>query len=369
MLSVKRMQIFRKISFISIALFCSSAAASGFSNTSEETYKLLFDLKPLPKVHYSWGLGGQLKGGDERILYELARITHSLSIAGEWGGEDKIEKCVYICARVNKSNPKIPCSIGVNYSPWHRKFGKDLPPTDRGATYYAELDYFNDRMRKVKGWVARANAKYKSDVKVGAVLLDSERFHVRANDKTWNEGIRQALDEIHIRAVSIFPKARIVWYGRGVAHIEGGNGWAKTNLFTGKEIKSSLSCSIYIVPEVERMQETYRRTAKLADEMGIENVMPWVALASGYKRGLKKTFYWESNWDYDLIYSYKIGAALNVSWYAARPERFAPYNRAKVIAFYPAPFDVRAPAWGKHFIAYVRGATGVKDLTDIGFDK
>jgi len=324
-------------------------------------------LKPLPKVHYSFTLSNQVDNKDSRVLYELARITHSLSLSGAGCTRDQIDNCLYTCEKINRMKPKIRSSLAINFSPWHWRFGEDLPPTDRGPTYKAEIGLFVSRLKLIKKWVATSNKKYYSDVKVSAVLLDSERFHVRADDPLWNEAIRQKLDEIHRLAAAIFPEARIEWYGRGILRVWGGDGWGKTLYFTGQEIKAPSSCSLYSVPELERMRETYRRTCKLADELDISDVTPWVALASGFRRGLVKKQFWDFNWPYNLIYSHQIGAELNVPWYAQRPKRYAPYNRAKVIIFHPAPFDNRVPEWGKHFIAYVRGATGVYDLSDLGW--
>jgi len=330
----------------------------------------LFALKPLPKVHYFWTLTSELLNSrNSRRLYELARITHSLCVSGEWVTKQQVDNCVYICARVNRTRPAIKASLGINFSPWHRKFDKKLPPTDRGPTYREEIRYFEERMRFVKGWVEQSNKKYGSDVKVGVITLDSERFYELKGNERWNEGMREALDAIHIKARSIFPGARIEWYGRGVVIAYSGNGWRKTPYWTGKEIKAPLSCSLYTVPEIERTRETFRRTCKLADQMGISDVTPWVALASGYRRGLTKIQYFDMDWSYDIIYSYLIGAELNIKWYGDRPERFAPYDRAKVIVFYPAPFYKRAPDWARHFIAYVRGATGVKELKDLGYEE
>ena len=177
------MQMFRKAGFVPIVWLCLSVAVYGGSGTSEDIYKLLFNLKPLPKIHYSWGLWYQFKDCEERVLYELARITHSLSIPGEWVTKEQIDKCVYICARVNKTEPKIPCSIGVNFSPWHRKFGKELPPTDRGPTYWEEIAFFAERMQTIKKWVEMKNAYYKSNVEVGTLLLDCERFSEKPGDE------------------------------------------------------------------------------------------------------------------------------------------------------------------------------------------
>ena len=351
---------------LSVFLSCATGQVN-LSNT--EIDAKLMQLKPLPKIHYYWPPHSDLlEKRNSRKLYELARITHSLCVSGEWASEKQVDNCVYICAKLNKTNPNIKASLGVNFTPWTKKFGKDLPPTDRGPTYFAEFKWFEERSRLIKQWVSKSNRKYGSNIKITALTLDCERFVVKPNNKRWNEGIRQALDAIHIKTRSLFPNARIEWYDRGIDRVQRGTGWAKSSTWTGKEIQTSLSHSIYTVPEVEHMRELFRRTCKLADDMKISDVTPWVALASGYRRGLKKTRF-DNDWDYDIIYSYLIGAELNVSWFGERPERFAPYNRTKIVIFYPPPFDKRTSQWAKHFIAYVRGATGVSMLKDLGYEE
>ena len=339
-----------------------SCSGQGKTLSDAEIDLKLHELKPLPKVHFYWPVPHNVSN---QRLYELARITYSVCVSGDWDKQDYIDRCVYICARVNKTNPSIKVSLGVNFSPWHRRFDKNLPPTDRGATYWAEINFFEKRARSVRQWVDQSNKKYGSDVKFGAVTLDSESFYPKPNNEVWNEAIREALDAIHMRAQSIFPGARIEWFGRGVAPGQGEDGWTKSRYWTGKEIKAPMSCELYRVPEIEITRETFRRTCRLADQLGIEEVTPWVALASGWRRGVDKFQLWSTDWDYDVIYSYLTGAELNNKWYGDRPKRFAPYNRAKVIIFYPPAFDKRSPNWAKHFIAYVRGATGVKKLDDL----
>ncbi len=354
--------------FLPASIQCNGSGTARLSE-ADINAKLL-SLKPLPKVHYFWPVGSELTNDrDNRRLYELARITHSLCVSGEWVTKQQVDNCVYTCARINKTGPAIKTLLGINFSPWHSRFDKKLPPTDRGPTYGEEIRYFEERSRLVKQWAEQSNKKYSSDVKIGAITLDSERFSEIKGNERWNEGIREALDAIHIKARSIFPGARIEWYGRGATMALSGDGWRKTPYWTGKEIKAPLSCSLYTVPEIERTRETFRRTCKLADERGISDVTPWVALSSGYRRGLKKSQYFDMDWSYDVIYSYMIGAELNIKWYGDRPERYAPYNRAKVIVFYPRPFDKRVPDWARHFIAYVRGATGVKELKDLGHEE
>jgi len=352
---------------IPILLICLQCHAAGTVQLSEaKVDSMLISLRPLPKIHYFWRVSPEVEG---RKLYELARITHSLCLSGKWVTKQQVDKCVYICERVNKTTPKIKTFLGIEFSPFTHEFGKDLPPTDRGASYLKDIDQLKNRAELAIRWIAAANKKYKSNIKVGAILLDCERFHVRADDKKWNEGIHEALDTVHLMLQSIFPGARMEWYGRGVAVSAGGDGWAKRKYWTGKEIKAPLSCSLYTVPEIERTRETFRRTAKLADELGISDVTPWVALASGYRRHKDEFQKFSLDWDYDIIYSYLLGAELNIEWYGDRPKRFAPYNRAKVVIFYPPPFDKRTTHWVKHFIAYVRGATRDKELKDLGFEE
>jgi len=353
---------------LSVCVQCNGAGKAQLSEA--EIDAKLSALKPLPKVHYSFAcLGcGMINDRNSRRLYECARITHALTSWGQGLTQEQLDNCVYACARVNKTNPKIPASVAVCFKPWHRKFGKDLPPTDRGPTYYEEIRYFSQCLKRLKKWLAEANQKYGSKVKLGAILLDCERFSTKKYNRAWNEGIREALDAIHIQAKKIFLEARIEWYDRGVKRYRGVS-WAKTGRFTGKEIKAPLSCPLYALPETERMRETYRRTCALADSFNIEEVTPWVALAAGYRPSITEDEYWDMDWDYDLVYSYKFGAELNVKAYGDQPKKYAPYNRAKVIIFYPPPFDRRTPQWAKHFIAYVRGATGVRELEDLGYEE
>lgn len=169
---------------------CNGAVAVRLSEAEIDT-KLLA-LEPLPKVHYSFTF---LHAPNDRCLYEYARITHALTVSGEWVKRERLDKCVYTCARINKTNPKIRASIAAGFAPWHRRFGKTLPPTDRGHTYYEEIRYFSQRLQLIKKWLSQSNGKYGSDVKLSAILFDTERFSVLKGNERWNEGIREALDE------------------------------------------------------------------------------------------------------------------------------------------------------------------------------
>jgi hypothetical protein len=360
----------RKLYYIVCLLCFQYCCAETF--TKDEIVAKLSKLKSLPKVHYSSPWPRELLDDpNNRLLYECARITNSVSISGRLATMVQVRTAVYTCARINKTNPDIPLTIGVNYSPYHYELDPNVPPTYRGPSYQKELDEFESRLVAIRNWIQNYNIYYKSQVKVGAVLLDMERFRVRPSDE-WNEGMREALDTIHLKTSEIYPDAYIEWFGRGMIWRSKDSPWRKTPYFTGKEKLSSLSCSLYFVPEIERTLETYRRTVRLADELKVEDVIPYVSLASGYRRDIEEKFWYDLDWDYDVIYSYLIGRYINHPWFGRpepeRAERFAPFNRAKIVVLYPPPFDPRTPHWGKHFIAYARGARSIKDLSDLGYE-
>jgi hypothetical protein len=322
----------------------------------------LKELKPLPKVHYSWAL--PLPGISNQQLVEYARITHAVSLSGEWVQTRDIERAVLTCKMVNVKTPKIPASIGINFSVWHRKFGKDLPPTDTGPTHWAELSHLRSRLETVRDTVAAANRKYSAKVAVTALLVDSERFHRQPDNPVWNQAMTAKYDATHEIIRAVFPGVRVDYYARGAWHPGASpSGWSEAKYFTLDEKGDSFGCSLYHGPEVGYTREIFRRTAANAVKHGCAEVTPWIALASGYRRQTKSYHEFSLDWNYDLIYSWMLGAEVNSPWYGApeRHERFAPWNMAKVAVFYPEPFG-RSPYWADHFVAYVRGANGNKEL-------
>ncbi len=324
----------------------------------------LRELKPLPKIHYSWPL--PFKNLSDELLREYVRITHAASLSGEWSNPEQIDRSVLICKQVNAAKPTIPASIGINYSVWHRRFGKDLPATDMGPTHQAELDYLQSRLESIRDQLKLANEKHDANVALSAVLFDSEHFHVRADDPKWNMAITQKYDAAYDTVRRIFPKVRIEWYARGAIHPGASStGWSQATYFALDEKGETFGCSLYQVPEIGYTREIFHRTARNAERHGCEEVTPWIALASGYRRQTDKYHEFSLDWNYDLIYSWKLGAEVNHPWFGApeRHQRFAPWNKAKIAIFYPEPFG-RSPHWGRHFIAYVRGAHLIKSLPD-----
>ena len=320
-------------------------------------------LKPLQKVHYSFPLPPRLLEDPRNLLlYEYVRITHAACVRGESATARQVGVATAVCQAVNAAGPPIPASLAVNYSPWHRKFDRTSSPTRRGPSHQAEVSTFRNHLSAIRGWLGEANRRHQDRVRISAILLDSERFRIRKDDQVWNAALTAKYDAIYDVARGTFPDARVEWYGRGIRRGPYTTGWADHRHFTFQEKGDAFSCSLYRVPELGYTRETFKRTVELAKAHGCPEVTPWVALAAGYRRKVDKYHEWEFDWDYDPVYSHLLGREINQSWYGRHPDRFAPWDAAKVVAFYPQPFDPRTPAWGKHFVAYVRGANGVAEL-------
>ncbi len=335
-----------------------ATARGAYPSQSADLLEMLRDLKPLPKVHYSWPVPDKHLTALDPLLYEYARITGAISLRGETATRQQIDAAVSVCSRLNRRSPEIRASLAVHYSPWHRVFPKDMPPTERGRKHIDEMRRMRERLENIAERVAFANSLDKSDVQVSAVIFDCERFIVKADDDAWNDAILSKHEAAADAARLVFPNARLEWYARGaIAAGASKSGWVPNRNFTLREPGTAFACSLYRGPEIGLTRETFRRTVAHADQRGVKEVTPWVALASGYRRTPGTFQKFSFDWNYDLIYSWMLGAELNHPWYA-RPEqqaRFAPWDRARVVIFYPEPFG-RSPHWGKHFVAYCRGA-------------
>jgi len=354
--------IMRNIIFILILAFSISLFGDEPSVPESTIFSWMEELKPLPKVHYSWPL--PYKKISQNVLFEYVRLTHAASLSGEWCKPEDIDMAVEACQHVNALNPKIPASLGVNYSVWHRRFEKNTPPTNTGSTHDKELNYLQTRMEAIRDGLASANQKHKAAITVTAILFDSERFRTKVGNKRWNASMTQKYNAAYDVVQKIFPNARIEWYSRGAAHLAATDtGWNESSHFALDEKGEFFSCSLYQVPEIGNTREIFRRTAANAEQHDCKEVTPWIALASGYRRQTDKYHSWSNNWNYDLIYSWKLGREINNAWYGTpeRAERFAPWHLAKIVIFYPQPFG-KSPHWGQHFVAYVRGANGIKQL-------
>jgi len=315
----------------------------------------LRELKPLPKVHYSWALPDSVLAQPDERVYEYVRISRAACVQAEYATQAQIETCVRLCHPVG-------ATIGLNLKPYHNIFDAKRPPTANGD---AERDLLHNSLVSCKGWLVRANERQSAATQVTAIMLDSEVFYVKADNPAWNQAITDQYDAVYDLCKEVFPDARVEWYERGIEASQNETGWSATAWNTFDNKADSFSCDVYRVPEITEMRETFRRTYDMAisipDHPQPREVTPWIGLGAGYQRDFDFQ-HWVENWDYPTIYTWMLGAEINNAWYGDRPKRYAPWNAAKVCVFYPPPFDPRSPAWVKHFVAYCRGAQGMKIL-------
>lgn len=349
---------------------CAAREASPQQPSSRDAQVItqLRALRPLPKVHCSWSLPLELLSPDNPRLREYVRITHSACLNGAWAKPVHVDAAVQVCKYVNAGQPDIPATLAIGYTPWKDYSGKDLPPTDQGHTHTRELAVFAQRLGDIREWVATSNQRHRAQIRVSVILLNSERFNTKAPGQpgasSWNAAIASKHNALYDIVKSRFPEARVEWYNFGaVLPSSHPTGWSQVNIHNLSEKHDGFSVSLYRVPEIGYTRESFRRTAKNARAHDVDSVTPYVALGCGYRRQVSGAAWaWDFHWDYDLVYSWLLGQEINHSWFGDRPERFAPWHAAKAVCFWPPPFDKRCPVWTRHFIAYVRGANGVKEL-------
>jgi hypothetical protein len=312
----------------------------------------LRDLRALKKPHWSWSLPDfALTQPDERV-FEVARIMGSACLQGEYATPQQVATCVKLCHAML-------ASIGINLKPYHNLVPDGASPL---FAYPDELSLLARALTMCRHWLDQANESKNTDVKVGVILLDSERFYRKDDDPAWNAAITERYNEVYDLCKSIFPGVRVEWYERGIEASQSETGWspAPWNVFDNKA--DSFSCDLYRVSEITEMRETFRRTYDFAATKVVNpEVTPWVALGSGYFRNFDFQE-WKSDWDYPTIYSWMLGRELHDHWFGDRPQRFAPWNAAKCCVFYHNVFDSRSPSALKHFVAYVRGSHDIKSL-------
>ncbi len=321
------------------------------------------DLQPLQKVHHSWPLPAYLyEDGVTPLLEEYVRLTHAASTDIEGITPDEMAAMVEVCNRVNAGNPSIPARISLNYSPWREVFPPEAPPTDFGPDHQAELDLYTSRLQRARDYLDQANAAQGSAVEVDVVFFDSERFFPKSGDtpedQAWNDAIDLKYNLFYNETKAVFPNVIVDWYARGgIRRCARSDGWCGAPWYTLRELGDTYSVPLYTFPELGVMRDTFRNSVAEAQAAGVDIVTPWVSLGSGYDRHPTEFLAWRWDWNYNIYYSWQLGAELNIRWYGERPERYAPWGYAEYVYFYPEPFG-RAPHWARHFVAYVRGANG-----------
>jgi len=321
--------------------------AAGSSTLNGVSAAELRALPPLPKVHYSFPIAGRLLDPLHPAVREYVRITHAISVNPRYHSERHVKSALELCQRINECKPALPASLAVTCSPYH---SYRPGPTDFGELHRKELAEIRVGFRSIRRWVDEFNRDRNATMDVTMVILDCERF--LTTDNQTRAAVIRKYDEVYDLAKQFFPKATVEWYNRGKITKQEHSpqravNWIVYPRFSTQEKGDAFSCSLYCLPEIGYTRETFERTRQHARENNLP-VHVWIALASGYRRDLKSRDgqRFELDWDYDPVYSWFAGFEANRRWDAA------------AVLFYPAPFDARVKQWGKHFLAYVKGAHG-----------
>jgi hypothetical protein len=303
----------------------------------------LQQLKPLPLLHPTWRWPNSVLeylGDSSGCLHEMARVLGCVSI--NWGTSDEA------LGTIDADFMGVP--VAFNYSPYH---GHDTPAE--------ALSHMTDNFSRISKWAESA------DVEIRWVVLDCEFFLFSPGQGSLNQIFLRRLQQAYRIARTYFPNAQIHWYNRGCVRRvpNDAHPWGVWPRMTpsGLESGQAFACRLYHGSDLGLQRETFDRTHYNATNNGYTEVVPWVALGSGFKPRVTSNgsvpHRWSFDWDYDLEASYMLGAWINRDWYRDRPARFGWWRAAPLVILYPGPFDERAPHWNKHFIAYCRGALGM----------
>ena len=143
------------------------------------------------------------------------------------------------------------------------------------------------------------------------------------------------------------------------------DGWVADACYSLEEKGDSFSVALYTVGEIDATVEALNRTVQNAKAHGIHKVIPYIELGGGYQRdvlyrefvasreplrsisidscvitaALGGSYLYHNQWDYDVSYSYLLGAMINSPRFLAEPERHGPWNYVQSVVFYPSIVD------------------------------
>jgi hypothetical protein len=328
--------------------------------SQEEVTGWLADLPPLPKVHYSWPLNQWWMGfPDSALAYHWVRITGAVGISGRWSTAGTVHDAVQVCQWVSNENPGLAPTLAVVYSPYHYVFPPDQPPTYTGPEVQQELDLCQQRLNQLRAWLDQANTDFSSDVQISALLLDCEvppwctHEQGESDAAVWNAALTAKYDAIYTICESVFPDTHVDWYMRGRPCCQ--------RRFTTQEQGDSYTAASYWTYDLPRVRSDYTAVYEQAMTDGVERLLFWAALGSGYvdppNGDLLNEFICDL--DYDQSYSWQLGAEVNDPWYSQFPDEYAQWDALDAVVLYPGVGDERQPNFFQHFVNYVRGAHGL----------
>ena len=309
------------------------------------------DLPPLKKRYYSDPEARAFNLTDP-VIRDYARIVGSLTLDVEfdrWEQDgQRVANAVEILAGVNgtlalywtpwlfRTPGSDPPAPGV--PPLPRPFPSDAPPTYRGPEEAIELASFTEQVSNVTATVAETNARLGSRVEISAVLFDQERFYVNESQplsSEWNLAIDRKNDLFYNASKRLLPNATVEWYYRGgYGRAASPNGWAVPTWFTLNERGDSYAVALYSVPELGYTRQKVNLTISNAMRHGSDPVTAWLSLCGGYRTDFlydENSFDFE--WDWDRIYSWKMGYELDNNCATLCRDRYADYDKVKTVVF------------------------------------
>lgn len=287
----------------------------------------LAGLPALPKTHHSWPLA--VNWTDplmHPVLTDYARITHAVSFSMEYADfadpdNAAVMEAVRICAKTG-------ALIEFNYSPWETDaspFPRHVLPMYEGPEEAAELALFAKKCGDAAALLTAANAKLGTAVNFGGILFDQERwcsdcydyFNItNVTEAVYRASITRKNNLFYKAATACAPDAHIELYARGAVGRGSGpsatverTGWRTGGGYYTLEPSElpgaggSLGVSLYTLPQIGVMRESFNRTVALAKLKGVPSVTPWLSLGAAYRPNFCKhdcasPMYYDMEWNY-----------------------------------------------------------------------
>jgi hypothetical protein len=352
----------------------------------------LRDLQPLQKYHHAWPPDPMYYNSSsptfiQGLMHDYVRITGSCDVALDAQPgvlRAQVEVCIRICVAVAPNRSlSAPPVLSVQWSPWFHKFsGSD--PTVRGDAEAADLAMYGSLLANLSAWLKG------SPVRLGAVLLDSEKFSynenssdlylhelTRKHDLVYNTtrvhfpdpstrlemydrgGMEPcALSSVPVHPQRCFARAEMAAADNPDGQLVVGEKYVSVNSYTLRERGGSYGAVLYQLQEIWMMRGRQAAAVVAAEAHSesqsgesISSVTPWIALGAGYYREavLPKPgvgyggFSFSLN--YDAVYSWQMGREVNgldAAWDERWADGFAPWDAAKVAVLFPGVFDSRS---------------------------
>jgi hypothetical protein len=322
----------------------------------DPTLNPLAALPALAKVHHSWPLAANFT--DPRmlpVLTDYARITHALCVASlAWiqvTPQAEMNAAVRICAATD-------ALLEFEYSPWGEDgspYPRSALPMYEGPEEAAEIALFTSKCGAAQKLIRQANQQLGTNVTLGAILFDQERwcadcYHYlnisNVTEPVYRAAITRKNNLFYAAAQRCAPGTHIEMYDRGAVGRGSGpgavvesTGWRTPGGYYTVDADElpgaagAFGVALYTLSEIGLTRESFNRTAALATAHGVPSVTPWLSLGAAYRRTFCKhdcsePMFYDEDWNYDLAYSWQVGAEINDPWYGDRPERFADWHMA-----------------------------------------